>query len=117
MSEIRVFTDKEKRDLAHQVFVDISLDLADLRSADLRGARFRCVSLRAADLRGADLRGAEFVECDLREAYLSDVQLGLNTFEGCRLHGATGLSEPQRQYVVKKGGDFVSAGAPPGGQP
>ena len=112
MSATRVFTDREKQALANHVFVDLSLDLVDLRSADLRGARFKSVSLRAADLRNADLRGAEFLECDMREADLRDVQLGLNSFEGSRLHGATGLSAEQRQYVVGKGGDFVVAGPP-----
>ena len=79
-----------------------------LRSADLRGARFRSVSLRGADLRGAELRGAEFIDCDLREAQLDGVQLGLNSFQGSRLQGATGLSDLQRQYVASKGGDLAS---------
>jgi uncharacterized protein YjbI with pentapeptide repeats len=109
MSTIRVFSDKEKQELADQVFIESSLDLVDLVSADLRGARFRSVSLRGADLRGADLRGAQFVDCDMREACLRDVRLGDNRFDGSCLHGATGLSEDQKTYISTRGGDVPAA--------
>jgi hypothetical protein len=51
--------------------LDANLREADLRDADLRGANLRDADLRWADLRRTDLRGA-----DLRGADLGDADLG-----------------------------------------
>lgn len=110
---IRIFSPGEKRELACQVFHQLSLDRVDFAGADLRDARFETVSLRGCDFRGADLRGTRFIDCDLREACLAEVALGDNVFERCWLTHASGLSVEQTRVIVHLGGRFVSDGDQP----
>lgn len=110
---LRVFSVGEKRELAGQVFREISLDHVDFSGADLRGARFDTVSLRACDFRGADLRGAEFLDCDLREANLAGIVLADTGFDGSWVGGATGLTVEQIQQVSRRGGVFLMWGPCP----
>lgn len=49
---------------------DVSLCMADLRGANLRGANLYCADLHGANLRGADLHGADLHGADLRDANL-----------------------------------------------
>ena len=58
-----------------------TLDLDNLRGADLRGADLSRADLRVTNLYGADLRGAYLYGADLRGAYLSEANL----------HGAKGV--------------------------
>jgi uncharacterized protein YjbI with pentapeptide repeats len=103
----RVFTAAEKRDLAGQVFRNLSLEGVDFSGANLREASFVRVSLRGCDFRTADLRGADFLGCDLRQARLDQVVLGDNRFHGSCLANSAGLSDDAKDYVSRRGGSFI----------
>ncbi|MBE9078459.1 pentapeptide repeat-containing protein [Romeria aff. gracilis LEGE 07310] len=51
-------------------FSHVDLSGADLRNADLRGARFDSVNLTGADLSGANLRGARLNQVILKDTNL-----------------------------------------------
>ena len=61
---------------------------ADLRGADLRGAKLGCADLRGAKLSDADLSGADLRDADLRGADLRGTKLGCADLKGADLRGA-----------------------------
>jgi uncharacterized protein YjbI with pentapeptide repeats len=63
----------------------VTLDYADLRAADLRGANFTGSSLRYADLRGADVRGAIFQNSNLYGAKMQGIEANQADFRGSDL--------------------------------
>ncbi|MFK0295097.1 pentapeptide repeat-containing protein [Streptomyces sp. NPDC090442] len=76
------------------------LTYADLRRADLRGARLHGAILNFADLRhamlrGARLDGAALHQADLRGAGLEEAVLRGADLTGADLRDCTGLTEPQ----------------------
>jgi hypothetical protein len=62
--------------------------VADLRGADLSGARLRAADLNMADLREADLSGADLSGARLRAADLSGARLRAADLSGADLHEA-----------------------------
>jgi uncharacterized protein YjbI with pentapeptide repeats len=106
---VQLFTAGEKRELGGARFREVALDRTDFADADLAGARFERVALRGCDFRRCDLRGASFVGCDLRGAAFGGARLGGNRFHGSSLDVASGLTDEQRDYVVRRGGRFEAA--------
>lgn len=101
---IRIFTDREKKQLSGFVFEGLDLERVEFKGANLRKARFVRANLRHCDFAGADLSGAGFIDCDLRGASLVSVVLSETSFRGSLLVRATGLSGDQRAYVHAQGG-------------
>ncbi len=64
------------------------VERADLRGADLREADLEGAKLLGADLRGADLEGVDLREADLRGADLEGVDLREADLRGADLEGA-----------------------------
>ena len=73
-----------------------NLSKAQLDGANLRNANLSFTSLQGASLRGADLRGSRLVGTDLRDVDLSGALLDPNALEEAHWSGATGLP-PQAQ--------------------
>ena len=61
---------------------------ADLRGANLRGAKLYRVNLHGANLNGADLNGADLHEADLNEANLNEAKLSEANLRGANLYEA-----------------------------
>jgi len=68
--------------------IDGGLFKADLRNADLQGARLANVKAQGVDLRGADLSGAVLQAVDLTGARLDGANLCDTDLTGTTLHGA-----------------------------
>lgn len=68
-----------------------NLSQARLDGAVLRGADLRFTSLQGASLRGADLRGAQLLGTDLRQSDLSGAQLDPGALERSHWEGAQGM--------------------------
>ena len=68
--------------------LQLCIEAAVKRGADLRGADLRGAALRGADLRGADLRGADLHAADLRGADLHGADLHGANLRGADLHAA-----------------------------
>lgn len=111
----RVMTMQEKGLLQETVLLDSTLDAVDFEGADLRDSRFERVCLSGCDFRNANLLGVRFLECDLMTADFSGARLGNNLFSGSCLSGASGLTLPQREYVVSRGGSFQRSRSTGGG--
>jgi uncharacterized protein YjbI with pentapeptide repeats len=101
-----MLTRLEKATLRELRVRDSSLDWVDFADADLRGSRFENVSLVGCDFGHADLRRVHFVRCDLQSASFSGAIFGDNSFSGCCLCGAVGISGVHRDYIRQCGGSF-----------
>ncbi len=99
-----IFTSREKRLLAGQVFSNIEFNRVDFSHADLREALFLNVSLSESDFSEADLRGAGFIACDLRGASFARAILGRTRFDSSSVVGARGLSRQMSDYIRRNGG-------------
>jgi uncharacterized protein YjbI with pentapeptide repeats len=105
----RIFTEREKQELAGQSFRG-QLDRVDFARADLRCARFASASLSGCDFSDADLRGAHFLACDIRDARFGGAAFGDNRFDETllsRVQGAEGL----RETIERAGGFFTPDGS------
>jgi uncharacterized protein YjbI with pentapeptide repeats len=108
----RVVTMREKGLLQETVILGSTLDAVDFEGADLRDSRFERVCLSGCDFRNANLLGVRFVECDLMAADFSGARFGNNSFSGSCFSGAFGLTQPQREYVILRGGSFQCSRSP-----
>jgi uncharacterized protein YjbI with pentapeptide repeats len=102
----KVVTAREKAQLQETILSDAVLDCVDLACADLRGSRFERVCFRGTHFRAANLVRAWFVGCDLTGADFTGARLGNNSFFGCSLAGAIGMTRKQKEYVISRGGSF-----------
>jgi len=84
---LKVIFECEKETIRETV-EDANLRGADLRGADLIGANLRDADLIGANLRDADLRGADLRDADLRGADLRDADLRGADLRGADLRGA-----------------------------
>ncbi|MFN9547549.1 MAG: pentapeptide repeat-containing protein [Cyanobacteriota bacterium] len=77
-----------------------NLSQSRLDGAVLRGADLRFTSLQGASLRGADLRGAQLLGTDLRQTDLSGAQLDPGALERSHWEGAQGLEPGVLSYAA-----------------
>ena len=77
-----------------------NLGQARLDGAVLRAADLRFTSLQGASLRGADLRGAQLLGTDLRQSDLSGAQLDPGALERSHWEGAQGLEPGMLSYAA-----------------
>lgn len=77
-----------------------NLSQARLDGAVLRGADLRFTSLQGASLRGADLRGAQLLGTDLRQSDLSGAQLDAGALERSHWQGAQGVDSGVLSYAA-----------------
>jgi uncharacterized protein YjbI with pentapeptide repeats len=77
-----------------------NLSQARLDGAVLRGADLRFTSLQGASLRGADLRGAQLLGTDLRQSDLSGAQLDSGALERSHWQGAQGVDSGVLSYAA-----------------
>ena len=77
-----------------------NLSQARLDGAVLRGADLRFTSMQGASLRGADLRGAQLLGTDLRQSDLSGAQLDPGALERSHWDGALGLETGVLSYAA-----------------
>jgi tetratricopeptide (TPR) repeat protein len=92
-----------------------NLSQARLDGAVLRGADLRFTSLQGASLRGADLRGAQLLGTDLRQSDLSGAQLDPGALERSHWDGALGLDAGVLSYAALHNAGVAAAlgGRPP----
>jgi len=81
---------------------------ADLRDVDLQGAIMSNADLRDADLRGADMRGTNLQNAILRSTNLCDVDMRGADLEGANVQGAD-LQGANLRGAILKGSDFQNA--------
>lgn len=95
-----VWADLRDADLSGAKLQRANLSQARLDGAVLRGADLRFTSLQGASLRGADLRGAQLLGTDLRQADLSGAQMDPGALERSHWQGAQGLETGVLSYAA-----------------
>lgn len=95
-----VWADLRDADLTGAKLQRANLSQARLDGAVLRGADLRFTSLQGASLRGADLRGAQLLGTDLRQSDLSGAQLDAGALERSHWQGAQGVDSGVLSYAA-----------------
>ena len=95
-----VWADLRDADLTGAKLQRANLSQARLDGAVLRGADLRFTSLQGASLRGADLRGAQLLGTDLRQSDLSGAQLDAGALERSHWQGAQGVDSSVLSYAA-----------------
>jgi tetratricopeptide (TPR) repeat protein len=95
-----VWADLRDADLTGAKLQRANLSQARLDGAMLQGADLRFTSLQGASLRGADLRGAQLLGTDLRQSDLSGAQLDPGALERSHWQGAQGFESGVLSYAA-----------------
>jgi len=95
-------------DLRHADLCGAKLSNADLSGADLNGAKLNGANLSNADLNGANLRYADLCDADLNGANLSNAKLSNADLSGADLNGAN-LSNADLRYADLNGAKLTRA--------
>ena len=95
-----VHADLRDADLSGAKLQRANLSQAKLDGADLSNANLSFTSLQGASLRGANLTGANFYGTDLRDCDLTGALLDANSLEEAHWSGATGLPKNAQSHAA-----------------